>query len=90
MLTRFGIAQSLGLLGNSGNSDAPQLHFHISDGGSLASEGLPYIFESFEVLGTAEIEKILSDGWMPLPGTNSEKRSREMPAENAVVRFSQK
>jgi hypothetical protein len=28
--------QVLGLLGNSGNSDAPHLHFHISNGGSFS------------------------------------------------------
>jgi murein DD-endopeptidase MepM/ murein hydrolase activator NlpD len=33
----------LGLLGNSGNSTEPHLHFHVSDGMSpLGSEGLPY------------------------------------------------
>ena len=52
--------QVLGLLGNSGNSDAPHLHFHISDDHSLASEGLPYVFDSFEVLGTVDSDKISS------------------------------
>jgi murein DD-endopeptidase len=38
--------QVLGLVGNSGNSTEPHLHFHISDGVSpLGSEGLPYIIE---------------------------------------------
>jgi hypothetical protein len=39
----------LGLLGNSGNTDAPHLHFHVMDGPApLASNGLPYEFASFE------------------------------------------
>jgi murein DD-endopeptidase MepM/ murein hydrolase activator NlpD len=79
--------QTLGLLGNSGNSDAPHLHLHISDKGSLASEGLPYVLPSFEILGTVDIEKLFGDGWTPAPGINPEKRSREMPAENEAVRF---
>jgi len=38
----------LGLLGNSGNSDAPHLHFHIMDGPSpLKANGLPYAFTRF-------------------------------------------
>jgi len=35
--------QRLGLVGNSGNSTEPHLHFHLSDDNSpLASEGIPY------------------------------------------------
>jgi hypothetical protein len=82
--------QKLGRLGNSGNSDAPHLHFHISDDSSLASDGLPYVFDSFEMLGTVQIERILADGWRSAPGTSPEKHSREIPAESAVVRFLQK
>jgi hypothetical protein len=38
----------LGLLGNTGNTDAPHLHFHIMDGPSpLQSNGLPFVFTSF-------------------------------------------
>lgn len=45
--------QVLGLVGNSGNSTAPHLHFHLSDENSpLGSEGIPYVFDSFEASGT--------------------------------------
>ena len=44
--------QAVGLVGNSGNSTEPHLHFHISDGNSpLGSDGLPYVLPSFEVPG---------------------------------------
>ena len=44
--------QVLGLVGNSGNSTEPHLHFHLSDGNSpLGSEGIPYGHDSFELLG---------------------------------------
>jgi murein DD-endopeptidase MepM/ murein hydrolase activator NlpD len=42
----------LGLVGSSGNSLAPHLHFHVMDGPlPLASNGLPYEVDSFTVRG---------------------------------------
>jgi hypothetical protein len=44
--------QVLGLVGNSGNSTEPHLHFHIENANSpLGAEGLPYSLPSFEVVG---------------------------------------
>ncbi|MBV8940242.1 MAG: M23 family metallopeptidase [Solirubrobacterales bacterium] len=49
---RVRVGQKLGLLGNSGNSDAPHLHFHIMDGPSpLNSNGLPFRFSRFNLEG---------------------------------------
>ena len=74
--------QALGLVGNSGNSTEPHLHFHISDANSpLGSEGLPYTLPSFEVQGRGF-------GWQPTsPAAPTEKRQNEMPLENEVIRF---
>jgi len=44
----------LGRIGNSGNSTAPHLHFHVCDGNYLLGEGMPFIFDQFEYLGEAE------------------------------------
>jgi hypothetical protein len=45
--------QVLGLLGNSGNSDSPHLHFHIMDSPDpLASNGLPFLIKAFRYDGT--------------------------------------
>jgi peptidase M23-like protein len=72
--------QVLGLVGNSGNSTEPHLHFHISNANSpLASDGLPYAFESFEQQGQGW-------GWKPT-GAAAVKHVMEMPLQNAVVRF---
>ena len=41
--------QVLGLVGNSGNSTEPHLHFHLGDSISpLGSEGIPYVLDSFD------------------------------------------
>ena len=40
--------QVLGLLGNTGNTDLPHLHFQVMDGKSpLNANGLPYVFRNF-------------------------------------------
>jgi len=44
--------QVLALIGNTGHSDAPHLHIHIMDGPDpVRSEGLPFLYESFELIG---------------------------------------
>lgn len=82
-------SQVLALLGNSGNSDAPHLHFHITDGNSpLGAEGVPYVLESFEMQGVLPSKKLLVEGgWKSQPIFPTDKRRLEIPIENAVVRF---
>lgn len=44
----------IALLGNTGNTDSPHLHFHIMDSPSpLASNGLPFLIDSFDYVGKA-------------------------------------
>jgi len=50
---RVRVGQLLGLLGSSGNSNAPHLHFQMMDGPTpVDSNGLPYRFSRFSVAGT--------------------------------------
>lgn len=50
---RVRVGQTLGLLGSSGNSNAPHLHFQMMDGPTpVAASGVPYRFSRFRVAGT--------------------------------------
>ncbi len=56
----------LGLLGNTGNTDGPHLHFHIMDGPSpLTSDGLPFVFTSFTGQGVVTDEAKLVSPFPP-------------------------
>jgi hypothetical protein len=51
---RVRTGQKLGVLGNSGNTSGPHLHFTINEGpGALTYAGLPYEIDRYRVEGTA-------------------------------------
>jgi len=82
------VGQVLALLGNSGNSDSPHLHFHICDANSpLGSEGMPYVLDFFEMQGVLPSKKLLVEGGWKQQGSTVDNRRREIPIENAIVRF---
>ena len=74
--------QALGLVGNSGNSTEPHLHFDLCDANAtLACEGLPYAFASFSVVGNGW-------GWKSSESHQPAMlHQREIPVENQVVTF---
>ena len=74
--------QLVGLVGNTGNSTEPHLHFHISDGNSpLGSEGVPYRQESFEIVGRCRTFNLGCQRSTPVA------RKGEVPLANLLIRF---
>lgn len=82
------LGQVLGLVGNSGNSDLPHLHFHVVNAASpLAAEGVPYVLKSFQMQGVVKSNaEIAKDGFKPDVSAVS-KRQMEIPIQNAVIVF---
>ena len=81
--------QILGLLGNSGNSDFPHLHFHVMDTPSpLGSDGLPYEFRFFDSEGTlANGAEVLAGGIATFDPTLSGPFSHQLPLDLQVISF---
>jgi murein DD-endopeptidase len=78
----------LGLVGNSGKSDLPHLHFHVVNSASpLGAEGIPYVLKSFLMQGTIKsTAEIVKGGFKP-EAKDENKRQMEIPVQNAVVLF---
>jgi hypothetical protein len=55
----------------------------------LAAEGLPYVFEAFEVIGAFDAIGAFATGarWKAAPPETAGRRSMELPAANTVVIF---
>ncbi len=87
---RVKAGQVLARLGNSGNSDAPHLHFHLMDANSpLGAEGLPYEIDGFTQLGVSAGPDMLGSGqaWRPRSQEAPTVHRQELPVDNAVVTF---
>ncbi|MBA4116889.1 MAG: M23 family metallopeptidase [Rubrobacter sp.] len=84
----------LALVGNSGNSLAPHLHFHVmSTSLSLASNGLPYIVDSFTVTGRSAGTDAFNEAEQEgtrlevTPVDPAETVTEVMPLDQLVVSF---
>jgi murein DD-endopeptidase MepM/ murein hydrolase activator NlpD len=86
---RVSTGQTLGLLGSSGSSNAPHLHFQLMDGrGPLGSNGIPYRFNRFSVAGTLINFGGLFEGEKAqlAPGFNGPHRD-QLPLNLQVIGF---
>jgi murein DD-endopeptidase len=91
--------QVLGLVGNTGNSTEPHLHFHLADrNAAIDSEGLPYAFDTFDLQAPpdrvtaamkASGESLAIDASLmtTLATSPASPRHTEIPMRNAIVRF---
>ncbi|MEO7391961.1 MAG: M23 family metallopeptidase [Ramlibacter sp.] len=79
--------QVLAKAGNSGNTSAPHLHFHITQGpGPLSAQGLPYVIDRFDVRGlTGDANDRGQVEIRPAPGPRA--RRAELPMDNTMVDF---
>jgi Peptidase family M23 len=75
--------QVLGLVGNTGNSDEPHLHFHVTSGPSpLATDGVPYVFERFRYDA-----RINGESGEVVPADPPRIHKRQLPLNLDVIAF---
>jgi murein DD-endopeptidase MepM/ murein hydrolase activator NlpD len=79
--------QVIGLVGNTGNSGAPHLHFQLSEDPSIRSEGIAYKHEVFEVVGRCAGPNPADQTCAHVP---SETHRDEIPLNGMLVHFPDK
>jgi hypothetical protein len=91
---RVNAGQLLGLVGNSGNSVAPHLHFQVINRPSaLASNGLPYEIKDFQITGKSPGTKAFDEAeekGTPLavtPISPAQQVKGAMPLDQLIISF---
>jgi Peptidase family M23 len=88
------LGQVIGLVGDTGNSIVPHLHFQVTDGpSSLSSNGLPYEISEFQVTGTTAGTKAFDEAesnGTPLavtPVVPPQVVKHAMPLDQLIISF---
>jgi biotin carboxyl carrier protein len=86
--------QVIAKLGNTGNSNASHMHFHLMDGPSvLGSDGVPYVIDSFSYDGQvapsaiADADDYLSGTFLSGKLASPQPRTNQLPTQLAIVDF---
>lgn len=83
----------LGKLGNTGNTSAPHLHFHVMNRPSpMAADGIPYLIDAFDFSGQIDIAGFeaapaLAGDWGKGRTAKPEPRQREFPLNLNIINF---
>ena len=84
---RLGTGELIGRLGNSGNSDAPHLHFQVMDSPSfLDATGLPFVFDTQLLEGTVVPQGDPVSGF-PIDRTGAGLQRNRMPVKLQVFGY---
>jgi hypothetical protein len=79
--------QVLGRVGNSGNTNGAHLHFNVVDAISMKdSEGIPFTFDSFDVLGATTADQALGEA-PASPPSSPVRRRRALPLNGTIISF---
>jgi hypothetical protein len=82
--------QVIGLLGNSGNSDLPHLHFHLESKSDIffGGEGMPYHIKEFTQLkdySAEEVSSLFHSNHVPLDSLRPIEKSNELPIGYGLI-----
>ncbi len=87
--------EHIGLLGNSGNSGAPHLHFQVMDAPSeLVANGVPFVIDNLTVEGRligeegTVVDEYLQGKPVHLDTSQNGAQTERMPLSSTVYRFS--